>query len=165
MLENARKTKTLFAKDPETGELTKLPDFYAEIDAAVPMIDTKLFNKVIKNNKIVLGTSEALSSLDVLNSLWKVSVLLRLGYTQRNVAEGFMRSLAVIGLAATNPKALATLPTNIYWYAGMKRGLKVAQRQEKQLNVALENLSAARSVIAGSKTKKGRILKIFISWF
>ena len=159
VLENARKTKTLFAKDPETGELTKLPDFYAEIDAAVPMIDTKLFNKVIKNNKIVLGTSEALSSLDVLNSLWKVSVLLRLGYTQRNVAEGFMRSLAVIGLAATNPKALATLPTNIYWYAGMKRGLKVAQRQEKQLNVALENLSAARSVIAGSKTKKGRVRK------
>lgn len=159
VLANARKTKTNFAVDPDTGELTKLPLFYAEIDGAVPMIDTKLFNKVLKKNKVALATTEISNSLDVINNLWKVSVLLRLGYTQRNVVEGFLRSTAVIGLAATNPKAIATLPTNIYWYAGMKRGLKIARKQEKQLNDALENLATARTLIAGAKTKKGKVRK------
>ena len=158
-LENIRKTETKFYYEPDTGELVKVPSFYAEIDAAVPMIDTKMWNKIVKNNKVTLGTSEALEAMDYLNQLWKVSVLLRLGYTQRNIAEGFMRSLATIGLVATNPKALATLPTNIYYYAGMKRGLRSARLNEKELNVAWSNLAEARKLIAESKTATGKIRK------
>jgi hypothetical protein len=60
-----------------------------------------------------------------MNSLWKVSVLLRLGYTQRNVVEGFMRSVAVMGLVATNPKAMYNAFPNAKRYVGMKRGLKI----------------------------------------
>lgn len=158
-LANARKTKTNFYTDPDTGELVKIPLFYAEIDAAVPMLDTKLFNKVISKNKIALGLNESIAALDVLNSLWKVSVLLRLGYTQRNIVEGFMRSVAVIGLAATNPKAFARIPTNIYWYAGMKRGLKGARKAEKQLNEARQNLFEARKMLTEAVTPKGKVRK------
>lgn len=155
-LANARKTRTKFYKDPETGEAVRLPSFYAEIDAAVPMLDTKLFEKVVKGNKVALGSREISNALDSLNTVWKVSVLLRLGYTQRNIVEGFMRSVAVIGLAATNPKALANLPANIYQYAGMRRGLKSARLAEADLNRARANLAAARAVIEESTTKKGR---------
>ena len=146
-LANARQTKTNFYHDPDTGELVSIPSFYSEIDAAVPMLDTKLFNKVVGKNSIALGTTEALGALDVLNSVWKVSVLLRLGYTQRNIAEGFMRSAAVIGLAATNPKALLAMPKNIYNYAGMKRGLKISNKAEDKLNKARVDLANARAML------------------
>ena len=158
-LANARRTETTFAYDPDTGEAIKLPEFYAEIDAAVPMIDTKFFDKVVGQNKLAIGTSESLAALDVLNSVWKVSVLLRLGYTQRNITEGFLRSVAVIGLAATNPKALGTLPVNIYRYAGVKRGLRSARKTERELDIAWENLNAARQILSESVTKKGKVKK------
>lgn len=158
-LANARKTKTKFYVDPDTGEAVKLPSFYAEIDAAVPMLDTKLFDKVVGKNKIALSATDVSNALDALNTVWKVSVLLRLGYTQRNVVEGFMRSAAVIGLAATNPKALGNLPVNIYHYAGMKRGLRSARKVEADLSRARANLADARLMIAKSTTKKGKAKK------
>ena len=159
VLDNARKTKNLFYRDPDTGEMVTLPSFYAEVDAAIPMLDTKLFEKVIKQNsvlgKVKLGTNEAAAAMDVVNTVWKVSVLLRLGYTQRNIVEGFLRSAAVIGLAATNPKAIINLPVNIRWYIGTKRGLRSARKIEKELNLSLENLQQARKMISDSLDEKG----------
>ena len=158
-LDSIRKTKTKFYVDEDTRESVVVPDFYAEIDAAVPMLDTKMFSKIVKNNKITLGASEATNALDIFNTVWKVSVLLRLGYTQRNIAEGFMRSVAVIGLAATNPKAFVNLPVNAWYYAGMKRGIRSARKTEKDLNRAIVNLTAAREIVAESLTKKGNVRK------
>jgi hypothetical protein len=40
----------------------------------------------------------AKGAMDTVLSLWKASVLMRLGYTQRNVAEGWLRSMAAIGI-------------------------------------------------------------------
>ena len=158
-LQTARSSKNLFYRDDQTGEMVTLPSFYAEIGNATPMLDTKLFEKVVKKNKISLGLNEVSGALDSINTIWKVSVLLRLGYTQRNIVEGFLRSSAVIGLAATNPKALAAIPVNAYYYAGMKRGLRTARKTEKDLNMAIKNLQEARELVSGSKTKTGRIRK------
>lgn len=139
-LNEARKTKTVFHKGDT--ELIRLPSFYAEVGNAIPMIDTKLFSKVINNNKALLMGGEVTAGLDVFNSLWKVSVLLRLGYTQRNIAEGFLRSVAVMGIAASNPKALWNGFANSKRYVGMKRGLKIERNIMKDLEIQRESLRA-----------------------
>ncbi len=156
-LENHRKTETKFHYDPDTGEMVKLPSFYSEIDASVPMIDTKLFEKVINQNKILLKTGEGLTGLDTINQLWKVSVLLRLGYTQRNVVEGFLRSAATIGLVAANPKAIANLPLNAGRYAAMKRGIKVERNLNKEVNAVRSQLAETRLVLLDGKTTKAML--------
>jgi hypothetical protein len=156
VLDNARKTKTKFYRDPDTGEGVKLPGFYSEIDQAVAMLDTKYFAKVVGRNKFSLGMTDVTAALDVINSAWKVSVLLRLGYTQRNVVEGLMRSMAVVGFAAQHPKLLLTTPYNIPHYIGMKRGLRSARKIEAELNLSRANLAAARKVLEEGRTKKGK---------
>ena len=156
-LAEARKTGTVFHADGT--ELTKLPSFYAEVGDAIPLIDTKLFTKVINDNKILLQAGEVTQGLDVLNSLWKVSVLLRLGYTQRNVVEGFMRSVAVMGLVATNPKAMGHSFANSKRYVGMKRGLKIERNIAKDLEVQRVGLRASEEMLLKEQKKISRNLK------
>jgi hypothetical protein len=144
-LDEARKTQTVFHKGDT--EVIKLPSFYAEVGNAIPMIDTKLFTKVINENKTLLMTGEATAALDVFNSLWKISVLLRLGYTQRNIVEGFLRSVAVMGIAASNPKALGNSFANSARYVGMKRGLKIERNIMKDLETQRDLLRANEALL------------------
>lgn len=151
MLQNIQKSQTKFAVDPDTGELVKVPQFYAELDPSYAMLDTKVFNRVIGGNKSWLRTVEDTEYVgDQLNTYWKLSVLLRLGYTQRNIAEGALRSFAVLGMVAANPRAWATLPGNTYQYAGARYALSKARRQEKALVTSYENLQAAKNIVARS---------------
>jgi len=156
-LEQARKTGTVFHSDGT--ELTKLPSFYAEVGDAIPLIDTKLFTKVINENKTLLRAGEVTQGLDIMNSLWKVSVLLRLGYTQRNVVEGFMRSVAVMGLVAANPKALGNAFPNAKRYVGMKRGLKIERNIAKDLEVQRVGLKASEEMLLKEQKDISRNLK------
>ena len=146
-LQNVSKSETKFYVDPDTGKAIKVPDFYAELDQAVPLLDVKYFSKVISNNKWLQNSTDVKAVADYVNSLWKVSVLLRLGYTQRNLAEGAMRSFAVLGMVAANPEAWAALPANSYYYAGARRALKGARREEKRLMDSYSNLQNTRNLI------------------
>ena len=156
-LAEARKTGTVFHSDG--SELMKLPSFYAEVGDAIPLIDTKLFTKVINDNKTLLRAGEVTQNLDILNSLWKVSVLLRLGYTQRNVVEGFMRSVAVMGLVATNPKAMYNAFPNAKRYVGMKRGLKIERNIAKDLEVQRVGLRASEKMLLDKQKQLSKNLK------
>ena len=147
VLENSARSKNTIAVDPDTGEIIKMPDFYAELDQAYPLVDIKMFSRVIKDNPW-LRTGEDISlAADYVNSLWKVSVLARLGYTQRNLAEGALRSFAVLGAVAANPKAWAQLPSNAKYYALTRRGNKGIRLQEKNLMGSYQNLQDARNVL------------------
>ena len=59
----------------------------------------------------------------MLNNGWKVSVLLRLGYTARNLVEGAGRSAAVMGTIALNPAVLGRVPSSLK-YAAYKQYYK-----------------------------------------
>jgi hypothetical protein len=151
-LENIAKSETKFYIDPDTGKPVKTPDFYAELDQSVPLLDVKYFSKVISNNKWLQSTTDINNAANQINSLWKVSVLLRLGYTQRNLAEGAMRSFAVLGMVAANPEAWGKLPSNAYYYAGARRALRGARSQEKRMKDAYDNLQATRNLITSRQT-------------
>lgn len=74
----------------------------SQIADSTPMIDIKAFTRVAKTFTENGGKLNQLpqyisSSYDVFNAIWKPSVLLRLGYTVRNVTEGAMRAIGQLG--------------------------------------------------------------------
>lgn len=107
-----------FAFDPETGKLIIAhPTFVSQLERSLPMLDFRLMDNTLKRYKrfrswsaspeglkskdVGLGPTKSLATtgqfLDELNSVWKAAVLLRLGYTQRNLTEGWLRSLSYLG--------------------------------------------------------------------
>jgi hypothetical protein len=147
VLDNSARSKNNISVDPDTGEIIKMPDFYAELDQAYPLVDIKMFSRVIKDNPWLRTSEDVSLAADYINSLWKVSVLARLGYTQRNLAEGALRSFAVLGAIAANPKALAQLPSNAKYYALTRRGVKGIRAKEKNLMGSYDDLQNARNFL------------------
>jgi len=148
LLESAHKTENNFFIDPTTNEIVKTPGFYAELDQSFPLLDVKEFTRVVADNPAFKYIQEGLTGADYLNSLWKVSVLARLGYTQRNIAEGALRAFAVLGVMGANPKAWGTLyPSNLKYYSKVRRGSKKARAKEKSLLDARYNLEETRKMI------------------
>ena len=146
-LEQASKSETNFYVDPDTGKMVKVPQFYAELDQAYPMVDLKVFERVVGNNKWLRYGEDVSIGADYINSLWKISVLMRLGYTARNITEGALRSVAVLGLVAANPEAWIRLPGNAKSFAKARRGLRNVRSEEKRLIEAQKNLTDARKVL------------------
>lgn len=105
----------------EDGSLvTADPMLISQLETSMPMMDFRVMEETMKiaskpqynweRADKAWATSESFKNLfEEAQSLWKASVLLRLGYTQRNVAEGWLRSAAAIG---TIP-ALRHMPTGI----------------------------------------------------
>ena len=93
----------------ENGTLIKAtPRLVSQLETNMPMLNMAMLEKTAKiaakgsysYNKLELRTSriEAGKNLyDEIQSVWKASVLLRLGYTQRNTLEGWLRSAAYLG--------------------------------------------------------------------
>lgn len=65
------------------------------------LMDFKWLEDVIvfhyKSNAIKKGLNFGEKVLSVIDHIWRPAVLLRLGYTQRNIAEGYLRTLAAFG--------------------------------------------------------------------
>lgn len=135
-LASLRNKDNKFAVD-ENGELVTTPGLYTELDEAFPLLNQKVMKKVIDTNHGWLSKVEDVEdAIDVLNTYWKLSVLIRLGYTQRNVMEGALRSLAALGTAAMDPETLAHLPSNMKWYLAEKRYGRSLKRTEDALLAA-----------------------------
>lgn len=155
-LAQIRTSRNRFAVDPITGESISVPQFYSQLEEALPMLDLRAFSRVIDQNHSWLKTVEDSEViLDKMNSYWKLAVLLRLGYTQRNVVEGALRSFAVLGVMAANPAAWAALPANTIAYAGARRAFRKSVQAEKHLDHALKNLSDARIIYSEALQKSG----------
>ena len=125
--------------DPETGKLITVgPLLRSQLDTRIPLIDFKLLDKVMRElaqpsmkpylqeiedlllHQVGVDTvgfhrmmgkfsENATWALEGINSAWKAAVLMRLGYTQRNVFEGWLRTWAVLGMVpALSPKNVVT---------------------------------------------------------
>lgn len=151
--ESISKSETRFAFD-ETGKAQIYPSFYAELDQAFPLLDVGHVNEVLKAaeglGKLTGGYRDLVSVFDYVNSLWKVSVLMRAGYTQRNFLDNTLRSFAVLGLITTNPKAFLNAVPNIRYYAKGRRGVKDLKSKEKLLLDSYEDLTSAREIVAAT---------------
>ena len=141
----------------EQGNQVHVAGLYSELDEAFPLLDTIEFNRVVKANKGSLaakgynyGLTRGGEIGDIFNNMWKVSVLLRLGYTARNITEGALRSVAVMGTLAANPQALARVPRSAAYRVARrkahgKRGKITVQ--SKAVDDALADLMDARRTL------------------
>lgn len=144
--------ETAFVID-ENGVPVKVAGLYSELDEAFPMLDTREFQRVVRSNSKLLQSygrtlDITVDTLDVLNNMWKVSVLLRLGYTMRNVTEGALRSVATVGVLAMHPSAIARVPSALRYAAYRRIYRNRAEAQGRALSEAQEQLIAAEKAIA-----------------
>ncbi len=138
LIEKSRGKKSVFGIDPDDGKIiTSGPLMRSQLETKVPIIDFKKLDTVIQAfadpkmkpilkeledawvaqlavdpkaySKMTTRLSQrSLWALEGINSMWKAAVLLRLGYTQRNVFEGWLRTWAVLGMVpALAPKNIA----------------------------------------------------------
>lgn len=155
-LRQSRSTDSHFYIDDQTGELVKVPSFYAEVDQAVPLLDVKMFNRVARDNKTWLRSAEDVTiASDYVNSLWKISVLLRLGYTQRNVVEGALRSFAALGMIAANPQAWGRAFTNAPYALQSRKAKKLLKTKEKFLMDKYNELEESKKILVAARSKAG----------
>ena len=84
----------------EADRKVTVPFISSQLAEATPMIDIRMFQKIAKEHKRGLeGTFATVkdgieSAYLIFDSIWRPSVLLRLGYPQRNVGEGSLRAMA-----------------------------------------------------------------------
>lgn len=141
---------TGFAVD-ENGEMVTVAGLYTDLDQAFPMLDQDIFHTVVKGNARAMRTVEDVVRIaDTVNTWWKLGVLMRLGYTQRNLTEGILRSVMSIGYLAAHPQAFASLPANAVWYMGARSLRGKMNRQRRAINLAYENVAQARRAYAES---------------
>ena len=138
------------AEDNET--LIKAADMYSVLDEQFPMLDVREFRNVVSNigdmgTIIGVAKNTGAKAADILNNGWKVSVLLRFGYTARNLTEGALRSVATVGFMATNPEFLARIPASVtyqaykvYYGKGARAQADAVQNAMKQNAEALDAL-------------------------
>lgn len=79
------------------------PQLKTQLADSVPMIDIRKLDNALGKQKGIwkesfIATKDmALSPVDMLDQIWRPAVLMRLGYTQRNVFEGWGRATASLG--------------------------------------------------------------------
>jgi hypothetical protein len=116
----------------EDDVILKIPYLERQGANALPMVDLENYARVIEKNKgFVDSLAGGLDITDpdswrytagIINDMWKASVLLRLGYTVRNVSEGALSVLAkgygLMALSDLNKEGFGA------WYTNRVRGLE-----------------------------------------
>jgi hypothetical protein len=104
----------------EMGKLVTSPFWRSEMPNIVPMMDFKDFEKVLDAYRVfkepgvrgVAMKSEVTDWIDFANSLFKVSVLTRLGYPIRNTIDGQLRAGLVLNSLAKTDDAFKNFRNN-----------------------------------------------------
>lgn len=141
------------------GTIIRSPQLSSQLADAIPMMDFRLMESLIKRHQNALKRAIGKSG-DVLGqvmtpiyTVWKASVLFRLGYTIRNVLEGNLRSAAAVGfvpLLAEPGKTLKRIAYNDALREGKMRdylGGVITGRNPKYLTNRINLLREARDQI------------------
>ena len=138
----------------ENGDLVRVdPRLTSQLESRVPMLDMAVLEETAqilvkysdKTDSVAAASRDFArkrrgslykGGLDTAVSLWKASVLMRLGYTQRNVAEGWLRSMASIGIApmlSRIPAWAVNQPVNMTRWSNRRVNQSRLVRQEEQM--------------------------------
>ena len=128
----------------EAGNIQKAPYLESQLQNGTYLLNYQAINRAMSvaqkegwipaiNAARNYGSSKAANLYDAFNTVWRPSVLLRLGYTQRNYVEGVFRSSAFIG-------SLAPLG-----YTG------------KQIYYGFRNIDTSGVQVAGRQVVKGSV--------
>lgn len=152
---NAIGTKGFWVGD--SGELITSPFWKSEMANVVPMMDFKDFDNFLKFYKKLVPSGEGVvkagltgrlvskeleDTLDFANSLFKASVLTRMGYPIRNTIDGQLRAALALGSLAKTDELFKTFRKNL--------GTRVKQAE----NFFDETLSATRPAQLNTQTGK-----------
>lgn len=131
----------------DNGELITSPFWKSEMPNVVPMMDFNDFNNFLKLYKRLAYNTDGVitaglktrqigkefeEALDFANSLFKASVLTRMGYPIRNTIDGQLRAALALGAIAKTDEVLKTFKKNL--------GTRIQQAE----NFVDETLSATR---------------------
>lgn len=159
----------------EAGELIASgPQLRSQLETKLPMLDMRLMEESfrIAQRQMMNGTLDLKSKgwetmeatrnfFDQINSIWKASVLIRLGYTQRNVVEGWLRSAAALG---TIPSLAHPITGAANFGANMSRRvrfrtLKASAEQSRALSVKAAQAREAGD-IAGAQVLEAQVMDL-----
>ncbi len=131
----------------DNGELITSPFWKSEMPNVVPMMDFADFDKFLKLYKRLVPSGEAVTkagltarlagkeledAMDFANSLFKASVLTRMGYPIRNTIDGQLRAALALGSIAKTDEVFKTFKQNL------------GTRKKQAENFVDETLSATR---------------------
>lgn len=142
----------------ENNERIYAPQLKTQLADSVPMIDIDKFDKLMKANASAWGaardfaTEVVVKPLDTIDEIWRPLVLMRLGYTQRNVGEGWGRLAAFHGgLTSLRTAWDALIPTK----AGAKYNGDVALANWARNRHAglINEIAMRRAVIEAKNTE------------
>ena len=152
----------------DAGKLVTSPFWKSEMPNAVPMMDFNDFDKFLKIYKSVrpLGekaTEAALKTrqaagevedmLDFANSIFKASVLTRMGYPIRNTIDGQLRTALALGSLAKTDNMVKNLASNV-----KTRTTKATNFFEETLG--LENPSQLRDQVGKLVTQRSQTIDV-----
>lgn len=152
----------------DAGKLITSPFWKSEMPNVVPMMDFNDFDKFLKIYKNVrpLGekaTEAALKArqvggeiedmLDFANSIFKASVLTRMGYPIRNTIDGQLRAALALGSLAKTDNAIKNLASNV-----KTRAIKATNFFEETLG--LENPSQLRDQVGRLVTQRSQTIDV-----
>lgn len=141
------------------GSVIRSPQLVSQLADAIPMMDFRLMESLIKRQQSSLQRARGATG-DVLGqvmtpfyTVWKASVLFRLGYTIRNVFEGNLRSAAAVGFIPVMAEPVKTLK-RIDYNSGLRAdkmgdylGGVITGRNPKYLRNRIQQLRDARQQI------------------
>jgi hypothetical protein len=131
----------------DSGKLVTSPFWKSEMPNVVPMMDFKDFDSFLKLYKKLIPSGEGVAkaglqarligkeledAMDFANSLFKASVLTRMGYPIRNTIDGQLRAALALGSIAKTDQVFKTFKQNL--------GTRVKQAE----NFVDETISATR---------------------
>lgn len=108
LIENIRKERGFFV---ENGVTQKVPYLESQLQNGTYLLNFRAIERAVAiesksgriqalNEAAAYGGEKLANFYDAFNSVWRPSILLRLGYTQRNFAEGAFRASAYMGSLA-----------------------------------------------------------------
>jgi len=148
----------------EDNTMLMQADMYSVLDEQFPMLDIREFRTITSRTGDMgklygAAKSSARKTFDIGNNAWKVSVLLRLGYSVRNLTENSLRSVATMGLMATNPQFLTRMPATAVYQANKLYYGSNAKAQAVTVQSTIRQQAEARSALA-EFGEEARLLEI-----
>lgn len=148
---------------PDNGEINVIPEMQSLLAEGMPTMDFHYVESLFRLERgsgisrgkdwAVLKGSRGLAAFD---ALWRPLVLMRLGYTARNVAEGSLRELAMFGtIGGWTQTGMGTraIPGNFLarWAAGGGRQLdRISSLRYGSLRLARNNLEQTQGLATAS---------------
>lgn len=155
----------------ESGKKNKVPYLETHLQNGTYLLNFRALENAVAlqaksgnvqrlNQAAAYGGEKLASFYDAFNSVWRPAVLLRLGYTQRNVAEGLFRSSAFLGSLA--PLMYAGKQTGLIGRNAIAKKTVAREADRVEAIIAASTPTELPGRLAGSKYAKWKASQLAV---